>query len=474
MKKHLKFKGFLSILLFFFLSISLSAQSTFYKKYDYAGDEFGNFVINTSDGGYAVIGTTNSLGAGNYDVWLLKMDSSGDTLWTKTYGGPDYDEGYCLRETNDNGFIIAACKTVSQHYKDGWIIKTDASGNVDWEHIFGTELNGESASSLVKADDNSFVVSGNLNSKSYVFKIDDEGNVLWEQTYFSAQNSSTAAICQTSDNGFAVAGSFQVSSGGYWYPNMFTIDAVGNLVYQLTYMSQGPGFLQFIIGTSDNGIVFGGKENEQNVVYKLQSATGLEEWIYSYESQINTWARSATETLDNNIVITDNTYDASMRKLTTTTGDILWTKTNNINNDFPKYTNLTTTSDNGIIITGYTYNHGVILVKTMQNGSMLGIENQNVTQKEISLEQNFPNPFVEQTEFIFNLSKFESVELYIMDFNNKRINTLVNKALASGEYKYMWDGTNANGATCPSGIYYAVLKTEKGIVETRKIVKIIK
>ncbi len=473
MKKHLAFRNFLGILLFLFLSGSLSAQSTFYKKYDYAGDEFGHFVIKTSDGGYAIIGTTNSLGAGNYDVWLLKMDSSGDTLWTKTYGGPDDDEGYCLRETNDNGFIIAAYKTIPQHYRDGWIIKTDATGNMDWEYTFGTELNGESASSLVNADNNSFIVSGNLNSKSYVFKINDEGNVLWEQTYFPAQSSSTASICQTNGDGFAVAGSFQMYSAGVWYPNIFTIDSLGNLIYQLTYMNQGAGYFQFIIGTSDNGIVFGGKENEENVVYKL-SVSGVEVWNYHYESQYNTWSRAATETSDNNLVITDNSWDASLRKLNMATGDTLWTRTSNLNNDNPKYTNLTTTSDNGLIITGYTYNHGVILVKTMQNGSMLGIENQNSIQKPISLDQNFPNPFMEQTEFIFNLSKFESVELYIADLNNRRISTLVNKPLASGEYKYMWDGNNANGVTCPSGTYYAVLKTENGIVETRKIVKILK
>ncbi|VAW23752.1 hypothetical protein MNBD_BACTEROID01-509 [hydrothermal vent metagenome] len=472
MKKQLKFRNLFGTFLFLFLAGSLSAQSTFYKKYDYAGDDFGNFVIETSDGGYAIIGTTNSLGAGNYDIWLLKTDSSGDTLWTKTYGGPDNDEGYCLRETNDNGFIIAGYKTVPGHYRDGWIIKTDATGNIDWDYTFGTELNGESATSLVKAENNSFIVSGNVNSKSYVFKIDDEGNVLWEQTYFTTQSSSANSICQTND-GFAVAGSFQVYSAGGWYPNIFTIDSVGNLGYQLTYMNQGQGWFQFIIGTTDNGIVFGGEENGENVVYKLSAATGLEEWNYNYESVINTWTKSATETPDNNIVITDNSWDASLRKLNTTTGDTLWTRTSEFFPDYPKYTELTTTSDNGLIITGYTSNHGVVLVKTMQNGSMTGIESQNNIQKSISLNQNFPNPFSEQTELSFQLSNHESIELYITDINNKRIRTLFNNLLAPGEYKYTWDGNNAFGSTCPSGIYYAILKTKNGIAETRKMIKIL-
>ena len=473
MKKYLGFRIFLGFFLFIFLSGSLSAQSTFYKNYDYAGDDFGNFVIETSDGGYAIIGTTNSLGAGNYDVWLLKTDSSGDTLWTRTYGGSDEDGGYCLRETSDNGFIIAAYKTIPQHYKDGWIIKTDATGNIDWEYTFGTELNDESASSIVDAGNHSFLISGNLKSKSYVLKIDDEGNVLWEQTYFTAQSSSTTSICQTSDNGFAVAGSFQMVPGGSWFPNLFTIDTAGNLGYQLTYSPNAGGFY-FIVADSNGDMIFGGDDNGENVVYK-NSSNGLQDWNYRYYHEV--WYQHVTSAVvasDNNIIITDNTYYASLRKINTATGDTLWTRTSTFNNDSPKYTNLTTTSDNGLIITGYTFNHGLILVKTMQNGSMTGIENQKSIQKSISLNQNFPNPFVEQTEFIFNLYKFESVELYIADLNNRRIITLVNKPLASGEYKYIWDGNNANGVTCPSGIYYAVLKTKNGIAQTQKVIKILK
>lgn len=476
MKKHLEFRNFLGIFLFLFLAGSLSAQSTFYKKYQHEVKQWGNCVIETSDGGYAVVGVTTST---NYvyqaDVWLLKTDSSGDTLWTKTFGTSGRDEGFCLIETSDHGFIIAATKEVPQHYNDGWVFKTDANGNMEWEHVFGTESNGESASSIVDAGNHSFLISGNVNSKSYVFKIDDEGNVIWEQTYFPNQNSSTTSICQLSNNTFAIVGSFQMYPAGGWYPNLFTIDSIGNLGYQLTYALIGTGGFSFITNTTDGGMVFGGEENGESVVYKL-SATGVEEWNYHYESGYMTWAMAATETSDNNLVITDNSWDASLRKLDMTTGDTLWTRTSNLNNDNPRYTNMTTTSDNGLIITGYTYNynHGLILVKTMQNGSMTDIENQKSIQKSISLNQNFPNPFNEQTELNFNLSKPESIELYITDLNNKRIKTLLKEPLAPGVYNYIWDGNNANGVACPSGIYCAILKTKNGITQTRKIIKILK
>ncbi len=474
MKKYVEFQIFLGVFLVIFLAGSLSAQSTFYKKYNYSGDDFGHFVIETSDGGYAIIGSTNSLGAGNYDVWLLKTDSAGDTLWTKTYGGSDNDEGYCLRQTNDNGFIIAGYKSVPNHYIDGWVFKTDANGNMEWEHVFGTESNGESASSLVSAGDDTFIVSGNLGSKSYVFKIDIEGNILWEQSYFPNQSSSTTSICQINDSTFTVVGNFQMYSAGAWYPNLFTIDSEGNLGYQITYTFLGAGNFNFVTNTIDGGMIFGGAENGENVVYK-NSITGIEEWSYRYYQEV--WyqgSTSAVQTSDNNMVITDNTYNASLRKLNITTGDTLWTRTSPFNTDYPKYTNLTTTGDGGLIITGYTSDHDLILVKTMQNGSMEGIEDYANNKKSITLNQNFPNPFSEQTELCFYVSKHESIELYITDVNAKRINTIIKKTLAPGEYKYTWNGDNLNEMACPSGIYYAILKTKNGIIETRKLIKTVK
>ncbi len=330
-------------------------------------------------------------------------------MWTSTYGGPDNDEGYCLRETSDNGFIIAAYKTVPQQYTDGWVFKTDATGNIEWEHTFGTELNGESASSLVPADDNAFLVSGNAGSKSYVFKIDADGNVIWEQTYFSNNNSSTSSICSTSDNGFAVAGSFQMSSAGSWYPNIFKIDGEGTLIYQLTYMiGVDNGHFQFIIETSDEGLVYGGSKNEENVVYKIQQS-GLEEWNYYFPSQNMTYASSAVETSDGNLVVTDNSWYASLRKLDAT-GDTLWTRTSTFNNDYPKYTNLTTTSDNGLIITGYTENHGLILVKTFENGSMSGIDNQISKHNSAFLNQSYTKM---ENILQFQLSKLKILSIVL-------------------------------------------------------------
>ena len=100
--------------------------------------DYGYSVAQTADGGYVVTGTTLSSGAGGYDVWLIKTDANGDTLWTRTYGGPDWDKGYSIRQTADGGYIITGyTASFGAGNYDVWFIKTDAAGDTMWTRIWG-------------------------------------------------------------------------------------------------------------------------------------------------------------------------------------------------------------------------------------------------------------------------------------------------------------------------------------------------
>src|SRR5438128_95556 len=132
-------KKYLLALLFFCFIAQCFAQVTFQKVIRRNGGAIGcggYFVQQTNDNGYIICGETRG---GNYsDIFLIKTNSGGDTLWTKNYGGSDDEYAYCVKQTRDGGYIIAGY-TYSFGAVNGkaYIIKTDSSGNVSWSKMYG-------------------------------------------------------------------------------------------------------------------------------------------------------------------------------------------------------------------------------------------------------------------------------------------------------------------------------------------------
>ena len=94
-----------------------------------------NVAVQTNDGGYAISGYTYSFGAGSGDYWLLKLNASGTLEWNKTYGGPDFEASYSMIETADEGFGLLG-NTESNNI-DMWFVKTNSTGDQEWNKSFG-------------------------------------------------------------------------------------------------------------------------------------------------------------------------------------------------------------------------------------------------------------------------------------------------------------------------------------------------
>ncbi len=202
----------------------------------YGGEDrdWGYAVALTTDGGYVITGYTKSFGAGGEDVWLIKTDSSGDTIWTRTFGGPDDDRAYMVTQTTDGGYVITGrTESFGAGEFDAYLIKTDASGDTIWTRTFGGTDSDIGYSGRQTAD-GGYIVTGETRSfgaggrDAWLIKTDASGDTIWTRTYGGAAWDGGYVVRQNADSGYIIVGwtgSFSVGSGDVW---LIRTDADGN------------------------------------------------------------------------------------------------------------------------------------------------------------------------------------------------------------------------------------------------------
>jgi hypothetical protein len=187
-------------------------------------------LVATSDGGYAIAGHTGSYGAGPCDGWLIKTDSSGNMLWNQTYGGIMIESFQSLVETSDGGYAVAGCKeSLVGGFMDFWLMKTDAMGNEEWNQTYGG-TRGERARSLVATSDGGYALAGYTNSLGgqgcWLVKTDESGNLEWDRLYGNA-GAEAHSLVVTHDGGYALAGNTWHYGAEIWYFLLVKTDSSG-------------------------------------------------------------------------------------------------------------------------------------------------------------------------------------------------------------------------------------------------------
>lgn len=219
-------------------------QQNFQKTYGGQRNDYATDVRPTPDGGYIVAGRTASFGSGNDDGYLIKMDNMGVIQWSKVYGGTANDGFTRVLVTNDGGYI-AAGQTRSYGFPTGaaWIVKIDATGAIQWSRQFGENTaNGESVSNLIQASDGSYVITGRHNGAPsvgnvLVIRLDISGNLLWGKVYDDSDSDNGSAVLED-NGGFLIAGTSRATT---WHDAfLMKLDpANGNVLWSRKYDVDG-------------------------------------------------------------------------------------------------------------------------------------------------------------------------------------------------------------------------------------------
>ncbi len=253
------------------LSVSLVALFTQYahavafaKTYGGTYYDLASSVQQTSDGGYIMAGWTRSFGTGDVDIFLIKTDANGNVIWAKTYGGTNNYYPLSVQQISDGGYILAGFTALFDEVdEEALLIKTDASGNLQWAKTYGGT--GEDwAYSVQQTSDGGYIVAGitwSFGAGDYdifLIKTDANGNIIWAKTYGGMSADEALSVQQTSDGGYIVAGgTYSFGAGG---SDFFLIktDANGNLIWAKTYGGTNIDYAYSVQHTSDGGYIVAG------------------------------------------------------------------------------------------------------------------------------------------------------------------------------------------------------------------------
>ncbi|MDD5528644.1 MAG: T9SS type A sorting domain-containing protein [bacterium] len=439
-------------------------------------DDWDNSVQQTSDTGFIIVGATASLVAGKYAVYLIKTDYHGNTLWVKTFIGTGLAVGYSVQQTSDNGFIITGeTRPSGSDCDDVYLVRTNSSGDTLWTRTFGgTSWDG--GHSVRQTEDGGFIVTGHTSSfgadsgNIYLIRTNSSGDTVWTRTYGGNGCDWSNSVIQTQDGGFIIAGGTSSSGAGSADVYLVKINSSGDIMWARTYggtdsdegysVQSVPG--GFIIAGGTHSFGAGGDD-----FYLIRTnSSGDTLWTKTYGGTKDDYAYSLQKTSDNGFIIVGYTFSfgAGYKDVylvrTDSLGDTLWTKTlGGINYDYGG--SVQQTQDGGFIVSGTTSSSGagsddIYLVKLC---------------KETGIEETNAKCLMPNAELQIIKDK-----ICLSVPNNEYTNTLITIYDLCGRMKeivYNGELTKGNYTFTPnikkSGVYFVQLKTNN-FTETKKLI----
>ena len=305
------------------LKFDTTNQLQWQKTYGGSDDDRGTDLIQTSDGGYAVIGKSKSNdldvseNAGFDDFWVSKLDSSGSISWEYTFGFAGSDTPYSIIQTNDNGYLLSGVLDVSASNGQGdrnsigsrhaggdyWVIKLNANGVKQWSNYYGGSFT-DTAYDAIQTEDDGYIIIGSSDSDDvdisnprgsydfWVIKISDTGTLVWEKSFGGSEIDEAHAISKTADGNYLIVGDTRSSDLDISQNNgaadlwVMKITPDGTLLWEKTLGGSSFDVGRSISKTQDNGFLISGSSRSTNG--NLTSNKGQNDaWVVKINSNGN-------------------------------------------------------------------------------------------------------------------------------------------------------------------------------------------
>ncbi|MBK5285220.1 MAG: T9SS type A sorting domain-containing protein [Bacteroidia bacterium] len=425
-------------------------------------------IEQANDGGFVVTGVIKNPATGDNNILLMKIDGSGNVLWTKLTGVATFNDGYCVKQTNDGGFIVSGISLNGGGYNNICMVRTDSIGTVLFSKVYSDNVSHFYSSSVLPNSDGSFFISGYNNYLAYILiKIDSFGNVLWSKGYDGV---AASGIINTNDGNCIISG--KRFRPGFTDDDvlLIKINAAGDTLWARTFGTAGNETGVEVRQINDGGFVICGHtaiNSTWDALLIKTDSSGNILWSRNYGGINDDIAVSLLQTADTGYAIAgySNSFGAGMF-------DAWLIKTNSTgisgcNETSPSYVMSYPSIPifaGGMIATnpGNAVNSVAMPVSTpfTQQTTLCyinGIEQMNDGENRITI---FPNPA--SSHFAISNEQFAIREISIYDVLGRNV---YNTDVTAGNT----DVLTINTAAFNSGIYFVSIKTKEGIV-TKKLV----
>ncbi len=410
----------------YFIRTNANGDTLWTKTYGGTSSEWGSSVQECAGGDFIIVGETKSFGTGNYDVYLIRTNADGDTLWTKTYGGTDYDYGYSVQECAGGGFIIAGeTSSFGADSSDVYLIRTNTDGDTLWTKTYGG-TGDDYGSSVQECAGGGFIIAGQTRSFGagsrdvYLIRTDANGAPLWTKTYGGTSDDYGSSVQECAGGGFIIAGITYSFGAGSFDIYLIRTDADGDTLWTRTYGGTSYDKGKSVQECADRGFIIAG--------YTTSFGAGG--------------------------------YDVYLIK-TDANGALLWTRTYGGTGDDYGYS-VQECAGGGFIIAGKTISFGdgsmdVYLIRISETG----VEEETGNRHKaigISLEV-YPNPSFGNALIKYGVTEKADISLGLYDISGRLVKTLYSGTQEKGEHKV---NVGAYHDT-PTGIYFIRLETHTGL-----------